>query len=298
MSIDIDRAHAFMTSHARLLDRHRFDLALNIGEAERSRNGIINSLEAYRNSDGGFGWGLEPDLRAPESQPGGAQHAWEAIADTGIAAPETSGPLLEWLEKVALPDGGLPFALPIEDPTACAPFWVQADSGKSSLQITAGITTHALRSARVDESILSHPWLKGSVAYCFNAIAAITEAPFAYVLSAALQFLDAASDTHPQAQALLTELFRFVPHTGALPVLGGADGESLHLLDYAPEPGRPIRALLGPDAVEADLDRAQSAQDADGGWSADFPSYSDAAAMEWRGYLTIRTASLLKLNGR
>ena len=31
----------------------------------------LDTLEGYRNDDGGYGWGLEPDLRAPESQPAG-----------------------------------------------------------------------------------------------------------------------------------------------------------------------------------------------------------------------------------
>ena len=36
--------------------------------------------------------------------------------------------LCDWLASVTLPDGGLPFALPVPDPAACAPFWAGADS--------------------------------------------------------------------------------------------------------------------------------------------------------------------------
>lgn len=89
-----------------------------------ARDAILAGLDAYRNADGGYGWGLEPDLRAPESQPAAAFHAFEAIA---IASPLTSlhvTDLLDWLHSTMLPDGGLPFALPTADPVACAPHWV------------------------------------------------------------------------------------------------------------------------------------------------------------------------------
>src|SRR5215469_3524034 len=131
MSIHLGRARAFMASHARVLDRRRFEAVTTAGAA--GREAIIGSLDAYRNPDGGYGWGLEPDLRAPESQPGAALHALEALADAGPATSPHAVALLDWLESVTLPDGGLPFALPISDPTGCAPFWAQADPSESSL---------------------------------------------------------------------------------------------------------------------------------------------------------------------
>ena len=35
----------------------------------------------------------------------------------------------------------------------------------------------------------------------------------------------------------------------------------------------------------------------DGGWRVDFASYSPAAALEWRGYATVRAVSVLQRNG-
>ena len=58
--IDLERASEFMRTHARLLDRRRFELLFADGSAE----GAFRALLAYRNSDGGFGYGLEPDLRS------------------------------------------------------------------------------------------------------------------------------------------------------------------------------------------------------------------------------------------
>ncbi|WP_055482014.1 hypothetical protein [Sphaerimonospora mesophila] len=295
MSINLGRARAFMAAHGRVLDRRRFE-AVTTG-SDAGRTAVIHALDAYRNPDGGYGWGLEPDLRAPGSQPGGAQHALAALADAGPATSPHTPALLGWLESVTLPDGGLPFALPIGDPVACAPFWVQADPAESSLQITAAVATQAYRAARWDEAVRDDPWLAKATRYCFDAIRRIDEAPFAYVLSFAIQFLDTAADTHPKAHDLLDRLGRFVPKSGALAVVGGAEGETLRLLDYAPETGRPIRGLLDPQAVSDDLDRLELGQRQDGGWTVDFTSHSAAASLEWRGHMTVEAVAVLRMNG-
>ncbi|QXQ15535.1 hypothetical protein [Skermania piniformis] len=297
MSIDIGRASSFLAAHGRVLDRRRFSLLTSRGNTA-DRASVLAAVDSYSNADGGYGWGIEPDLRATESQPAGALHALEAIGDTAPETTPATVKLFDWLASVALPDGGLPFALPIANPVACAPFWVETDPHESSLQITAGVAAQAHRVARFDEQARAHPWLARVTRYCFDAITQIDEAPFAYVLSFALRFLDAAADTHPDAHELLRRLGQYVPADGAIPVVGGAEGETLHLLDFAPEPGRPIRELIDADAVAADLDRLEHGQQADGGWSVDFTSYSEAAALEWRGYATVSAIATLRANGR
>jgi hypothetical protein len=117
MSDQLTAARSFMAGHARLLDRRRFELLFDGADVEP----VLAALSAYRNADGGYGHGLEPDLRAPESQPAAAFHAFEVFADLApVTAPEAVE-LCDWLDAVALPDGGLPFALPIEDPSGSGP---------------------------------------------------------------------------------------------------------------------------------------------------------------------------------
>lgn len=297
MSIDIGRASSFLATHGRVLDRRRFTLLTGVADSS-DRAAALAAVDGYSNGDGGYGWGIEPDLRATESQPAGALHALEAIGDTAPETTPATVKLFDWLGSVTRPDGGLPFALPITNPVGCAPFWVETDPDESSLQITAAVGAQAHRVARSDEQAKAHPWLARVTRYCFDAIAQIDEAPFAYVLSFALQFLDAAADTQPEAQELLRRLGRFVPTDGAIPVVGGAEGETLRLLDFAPEPGRPVRELIDAAAVTAELDRLENGQQADGGWTVDFTSYSEAAALEWRGYATVSAVAILLANGR
>jgi hypothetical protein len=281
-----------MASHARTLDRRRLELLLDEGDPRA----VLAALDGYRNADGGYGWGLEPDLRARESQPACALHAFEAFADAAPATSPHAAQLCDWLESVSLADGGLPFALPVSDPAGCAPFWAGADPTVSSLQITAYVAATAHRVAVHDPAVAAHPWLGRATDYCIATIEALNEAPFAIALSAALQFLDAAHGARPEAAALIERLGELVPPDGLVPVAGGAEGETMRALDFAPRPDRPVRALFSQETIDAELRRLIGEQQEDGGWRVDFRSYSPAAELEWRGYTTVRAAAILRDN--
>ena len=112
MTVDLSAAAAFLAGHGRVLDRRRFDLLTAGGQPDA----VVAAVDGYRNADGGYGWGLEPDLRSGTSQPGGALHALEAFADLAPATTPRAAQVCDWLASVTLPDGGLPFALPVPDP--------------------------------------------------------------------------------------------------------------------------------------------------------------------------------------
>jgi hypothetical protein len=293
MSERVLAARGFMAGHARLLDRRRFELFFEGGDP----GSVLAALRAYRNADGGFGHGLEPDLRAPESQPAAAWHAFEVFADIAPVIAPDAVELCDWLDGVELADGGLPFALPIQDPSGCAPFWAQADPQAFSLQITALVAAYANRVAVHDPAVAGHPWLARATSRCLAAIEALESAPEAYVLAFCIRLLDAVYDREPAAQALLARLGEYVPSDGRVRVSGGLPDEALSPLDLAPEPDRPARTLLDDSVVAADLVRLAGEQREDGGWTVDFQSYSPAAALEWRGYATVRALSTLQKNG-
>jgi hypothetical protein len=111
-----------------------------------------------------------------------------------------------------------------------------------------------------------------------------------------VRLLDAVHDHDAVASALLARLGEYVPDDALLRVAGGLPDETLWPLDLAPEPGRPARTILDEATVAADLKRLAGEQEEDGGWSVDFRNYSPAAALEWRGYATVRALSILRDN--
>lgn len=294
MPVDLTAATRFMATYGRLLDRRRLQLILGQGDSAA----VLAALEAYRNSDGGYGWGLEPDLRAPESQPAGALHAFEVFTDVAPATTPRAEELCDWLATATLPDGGLPFALPMADPAGCASFWADADHSISSIHITAAVTAYALKAARHDPAIAAHPWLARATDYCITEVAAMEQAGHAIELKFVLDFLDVLSDTRPEMAKQLGRLGAAIPRDGMLHVSGGLEDEMMRPLDFAPLPDRPVRALFADGVVDQELDRLASLQEDDGGWRPDFGAASPMAGLEWRGYQTVWALSVLRRNGR
>jgi hypothetical protein len=296
MTVDIAAAVSFLAGHGRALDRRRLELHLGEGDVDA----VLAALDGYRNDDGGYGWGIEPDLRSPESQPTGAMHAFEVLAEVSAVAPKVSPrsvELCEWLDQHTLPDGGLPFTLPVTDPAGVAPLWLGADHETSSLQMTAQVAANAHRVARHEPGVADHPWLARATDWCCDAIAGLDGAPHAYVLLFAVRFLDAAAEVDDRAGALLDRLARLLPPDGVVPVEGGNPDEALRPLDLAPRADGPARRLFAADVVARELDRLAGRQQPDGGWTVDFESASPVAALEWRGYATVAAIATLYPRG-
>jgi hypothetical protein len=294
VTIDLSAAADFMATHARVLDRRRFEL-LN---GQRDPAGVLAALDGYRNPDGGYGWGLEADLRSPESQPGAALHAFEVFEEIAPVTTPQAAALCDWLDSVSLPDGGLPMALPLSVTAGSGPWWQAADPSQSSLQITAVTAATAQRVAVHDPAVAAHPWLERATRYCLEAIEAIEEPPFAYVLAFSVAFLDAIYESRPEAADLLQRLGAYIPADGQIRVQGGTEEEMLRPLDVAPYPDRPARELYSDELISADLDRLASLQQDDGGWVVDYLKISPAGSLDWRGYATVRAIDILRRNGR
>jgi hypothetical protein len=287
--LDLDRILDFITSNARLLDRRRAGLAVGAGDPEVA----LTVLAGYQNADGGFGWALEPDLRAPASQPVAALHAFEVLEEVAPVTSPLARELLDWLDSVALPGGAVPFALPGTASAGSAPMWESADTASPSLHMTAVVLGIAHRVARHDPAVAAHPWLRRATAWAMGEIRALDGPRHAIEFRYVLQLLDALD-----ARDELERLGAHLPANGTMAVTGGRPGEAMRPLDFSPEPGRPLRALFDPGTIEADLDRLEAEQHDDGGWDVDWQHWSPAGALEWRGWATVRAIRILRANGR
>jgi hypothetical protein len=286
---DLARILDFITSNARLLDRRRAELALGAGDPEAA----LTVLAGYRNADGGFGWALEPDARAPASQPVAALHAFEVFEEVAPVTSPLAVGLLDWLDAVALPGAAVPFALPGGASAGSAPMWESADTASPSLHMTAVVLGIAHRVARHDPAVAAHPWLRRATDWATGEIAALDGPRDAIEFRYVLQLLDAID-----ARDELDRLGAHIPADGTMAVTGGKPDEAMRPLDFSPVPGRPLRALLDPGAIESDLDRLEADQHDDGGWDVDWAHWSPAGTLEWRGWATVRALRILRANGR
>jgi hypothetical protein len=283
MPVDRTAAETFIWSTARLVDRHRYAMLFRGGPAEST----LAALRGYQNPDGGFGHGLEPDLRGPGSQPGPTLYALEILEETGMLGGDMGVAARAWIARVTDPDGGLPSALPGFEAYPHAPWWTAAGGGSF---LTFGVAA-VLHAGRVEPD----EWLARATDWSWRAIEN-ERRPSAYWLKYACAFLDSVPDDD-RARAALKRLSGTVDPTAIAPG-GGTEGEALRPLDLSPRPGSRSRALVTERHVEAHLDAVQDEQRDDGGWMFDWPAWSPAQTADWRGIVTIRALSWLRDNGR
>jgi hypothetical protein len=287
MTVDLNAAATFLQANARLLERRRFAHLFEQGSAEP----VVHLLRAYRNDDGGFGHAIEPDMRAPASQPVGVHTALEILREVGVhddAMIETAG---DFLASITRADGGIPFVLESAMPYPHAPWWQYSDSS-SAIQTPANAAAlHRLGSR--------HPWLERASEFCFRTIAELDLGGIAtqpgYALQFGVAFLNEVPDTDRAEAALDALAPALAPLAAAEPDPGA---EVTSPLDLAPEPTSRSRRLFDEATIDRHLDALEAAQQDDGGWRVSWPDWNAAAAIEWRGVATVNALRLLRANGR
>jgi hypothetical protein len=287
MTVELNAASAFLHSTARVLERRRFAHMFEGASAEP----VLHALRAYRNDDGGFGHSIEPDMRAPSSQPVGVHTVLEIMHEVGVNDDQIIAAAGDWLTTITREDGGIPFVL--EDAMAYphAPWW-QYENESSAIQTP-------INAAAFHRLGAQHPWLDRADEFCFRQIAeldlsGLTTEP-GYALQFGVAFLNATPDA-ARAEAALDAL------APALAPLATAEpdpsAEVTSPLDLAPDPGARSRRLFDDATIAHHLDALEAAQQDDGGWRVTWPDWNAAAALEWRGVATMHALRLLRANGR
>lgn len=286
-SLDLGAAARFLAAHARVLDRRRFDALFGDGPPEAVRDAVA----AYRNADGGFGHGLEPDGRGPESQPAAAEAALRVLDEADVWDARLVGGACDWLAAVAPPEGGVPFVLPGGEGWPHAPWWRPEEGLPPSVTITGQIAATLLRRD------VAHPWLDGATAWLWQRVEAFGDpqpsASVSYEVRGAVRFLNEAPDA-ARADAALDALADLIRRVVAPP---GDEVELQSPFDLAPEPGARARRVLDDDLVEAHLDALAAGAD-DGGWSFPWPVWSPVVEADWRGAVTVDALQVLRAYGR
>ena len=283
---DFSAAAAFVAANARVLDRRRFQRLFEDGPAAPVRDAVA----AYRNDDGGFGHALEPDCRAPGSQPAAAAMALSIMDETGAWDEDLVRGACDWLAAVAPAEGGAAFVEATLAGWAHAPWWVPEEGHPASL-VATGMIAGTLHARGV-----SHPWLDGATEVMWNRIAKMDE-PGPYEMFGVLAFLQHVPDRE-RAREVFGRVGPLILERNMVALDPEAPGEVHGVLSFAPEPDSLARALFDDATVQAHLDHLAQGQKDDGGWTFNWPAWSPAAELDWRGFLTVDALRALRANGR
>src|SRR5688572_19951769 len=182
MTPDFPAARAFVFAQARVLEQRLFGALFDDG----STSAVLQALRAYRNDDGGIGFGLEPDKRCPDSQPLDVAFALETMDLVGEYDRELISAACAFLETVADERGAVSVVLPSIAAYPRAEHWGDGVF-PPGLSATVGIVARA-RAAGVE-----HPWLERAERFCWEELGRNPPGD-AHVLRDALRFLETAPD--------------------------------------------------------------------------------------------------------
>jgi hypothetical protein len=288
---DFDAAATFVAANARVIDRRRFERMFGGGAAGPVRDAVA----AYRNQDGGFGQALEPDSRAPGSQPLAVEMALRIMDEADAWDDALVLAACDWLAAVAPAEGGAAGVEPSMAGWPHAPWWVPEEGHPASV-IATGLIAGTLHARGV-----SHPWLDRATEVMWTRIGGLHggeegSVSAEYEMIGVLRFLQHVPD-RDRAREEFGRVGPLILERKLVALDPEAPGEVHGPLDFAPEPGSLARALFDDATIKAHLDHLARAQRDDGGWMFNWLAWSPAAEREWRGFLTVDALRVLRANG-
>jgi hypothetical protein len=287
-------ARTFLDREGRLVERR---LATVLFDGAQPSD-VIDVVRAYRNPDGGFGHGLEPDKRCPASLPidvecaldillaagGRDAHGSAAVAPEGLVRDAC-----DWLGSVAGQDGAVPLAFPVIEAYPRAEHW-SAWAYSPGLNPTAGLA------GRLHQMGVSHPWLDRATDWCWASL----ESGFdddAHALREVLEFLANVPD-RARAEVMSGRVGGWLAGARWYRADPADATYGLTPLQFAATPQSPWRRLFADTQIEGHLDQLLRDQQPDGGWPITWDPPGVAATMEWRGIETLRALRTLRAYGR
>ncbi len=129
-----DEASDFVLHSARALERNTYNQVFGNGKSDKS----LLELKNYQNPDGGFGHGLEPDLRLPYSSPITTTYAFRHVKTLGSNTKVARNLIrsgINYFEDTFQNEEGRWFSVPPKvNDFPHAPWWhYDADSGKTTV---------------------------------------------------------------------------------------------------------------------------------------------------------------------
>jgi len=286
MSAVLEKGSAFIWENGRFLERAVFEHRFLNGSPDH----ILAILAAYQNEDGGFGHALEPDLRAPDSQPLFVEFALRTLYDCRLRAPALVARACDFLEKNSDLARGIPTIFPASLSYPHAGHWNNPGAVQPALDRLTGLVGLAnWQGAR-------HPWLEQAVEACVAYLSANRFSDVHTIMNAfcLVESLPKGKNSDALFQKLTGELFHADSFSLEVPVKGYA----MTPLALAPSPDAYCRPIFTDSQIEAHLDELASQQEPDGGWPISWDPPGEMARLEWRAYATVSALSTLHAYGR
>ncbi|MDJ0646386.1 MAG: hypothetical protein QNJ57_10430 [Flavobacteriaceae bacterium] len=281
-------ARDFILTNARMIERRLFQFYFEHDDPK----GVFHAVYAYRNSDGGFGHGMEPDTASPESQPLFSIMALETLDEIGYLTREIIlNDFMPYFESVTTEKGGIPWMFRPKSNYPC-------EGHFKTVKEWAALSTTAPLIGILEKYHINIPWIQKAEEFVWSEFERIKDKhAFCYLcVPRWLLFLE---NTKKQikAEQTIDNLKNWISSNGIICEDKTDEGWGLygkpHSLNYAPSPKSVLYSIFNKATIESDIKELINRQKEDGRWDTWY-GISEGTKLEWAGIQTLRTLKTLK----
>ena len=275
--VSIDNARCFVHAHGELWERALWDYLFDNKSVDR----VQQCLLVYKNNDGGWGHGLEHDIKAPISNPLMLEFLLSVNRDTSLPMGDMLEGTPEWLEKIQNPDGSLANPASLLD-YPHAQWWQEGQSKPGSITgnlIRLGLCPDPVREKTKKwvqdnlklEDVRSNNWL--FMAYHSHD----------YFLN---------EDNLPDLEVFREATLENIYQTALAHEEQGENNKLFPLFQFAAGPESVVAKNAPEGLIDRFLDQLESSQREDGGWD------DEHGLPYWQPYFSTVILLALKRFGR
>lgn len=282
------KARDFVLTNARMIERRLFEFHFANGTAEA----VFHSVYAYRNPDGGFGHGLEPDTASPESQPLFGIMALELLDEVGYLSKEIIlKDFMPYFEQITTEKGGIPWMFRPKSEYPCEEHF-------KTVKEWAALSTTAPLLGMLEKYNVHIPWMKKAEAFVWSEFERIQDKhAFCYLCVPRWMLFLEHTKSRTKAKKTINHLNNWITNNKIICEDKTDEGWGLYgkpnRLNYASSPQSRFYTLFTKEAIAAELDELIHRQKEDGRWDTWY-GISEGTKLEWAGIQTLSVLKLLK----
>ena len=286
------KARDFILTNARMIERRLFQFHFESDGPE----GVFHAVYAYRNSDGGFGHGMEPDTASPESQPLFSIMALETLDEVGYLTKEVIlKDFMPYFESITTKKGGIPWMFRPKSNYPC-------EGHFKTVKEWAALSTTAPLIGILEKYKINIPWMQKAEEFVWSEFERIKDKhAFCYLcVPRWLTFLEN-TKSQDKAEQTIKDLKKWILNNGIICENKTDEGWGLygkpHSLNYAPSPYSILHSIFTEETLKSDIEELISRQKEDGRWDTWY-GISEGTKLEWAGIQTLSVLKVLKNYGR
>jgi hypothetical protein len=297
-----ERAKNYLYTNGRILDQRRYEYHFEGG----SHAAVVEALAAFQNEDGGFGRGLEPDLRTMASSVIATSTAFGILREIGASArkPAVQLGVQYLLDTYDKEKGVWPIIPPEVEDAPHAWWWSYEDSEKNFGGFLVNPRAAVAGHLQHYSSLVRPDFLAKVKTAVLEQLDSFSDSIALHDFDCYLGLAEADGLAKAEQQRIVAKLVQLLPNSLEMDRDKWAAGEVFKPLVVAPRPDSVLSGAVDDELVQENLDIEIDGQLENGSWPLGWDwspidqAAWNAAERDWKGYIIVNKLRMFRAYGR